>query len=104
MRIAASITTVLTSLLQMCQPEEIGGGTGSIQVHNEDGAQAEVLISDNSECMLGTQSSVESNTTRVFDVGEASWLCTGGRGIPVEDGGSYVIEGGAARPETHEQP
>ncbi len=74
---------VLLLLLFGCSAQEIGTGS--------------VVVSDSPECLLGLHATLQDNTTRTFDVADPAWFCLqrGGAGMRVQDGGSYVVRGGA---------
>ena len=99
MRLALAAFALLS--FTACEMEEIGTGSGSITVKNADEGTVDVLIADSKDCFAGLRGSVNSSTTRMFSVGEESYLCVNETrpGFPVKDGGAYVIEGGALRPE-----
>lgn len=87
--------------LSGCETEEIGMGSGSITVINDDSAEVRLLITDNAQCVVGLHSSVNSGTRRLFDIGEKSFVCVEENppGVPVENGKTYHIDGGKLRAE-----
>jgi len=88
----------VVAFAQLCEPVEgIGMGSGSITVHNNDNDTHEVVISDDPSCTVGYRSELHGDTTRMYDVAETgSYMCIAGRGgMKVENGGSYVVRGGA---------
>ncbi|HJN77033.1 MAG TPA: hypothetical protein QGF58_24125 [Myxococcota bacterium] len=96
-----SLLVIAALSLTACEMEEIGTGSGSINVRNADDGTVDVLIADSKDCFAGLRGSVNSKSTRMFSVGEQSYLCVNETkpAFPVNSGGSYVIEGGALRPE-----
>ncbi len=97
--IAATLFVLTISLA--CAVEEIGMGSGSVDIHNSESAAVTLLISDSPECGLGMHSSLESGSTRDFSVGDDTYVCIGENppGIHVEDGGRYEIRGGTLVPD-----
>ncbi len=97
--LAATLLVVTISLA--CAVEEIGMGSGSVDIHNSDSAAVTLLISDSPDCGLGMHSSLESGSTRDFSVGDDTYVCIGETppGIRVEDGGKYEISGGTLVPD-----
>lgn len=95
---AFAIFALIPSINECLAIEEIGVGDGLITVENNDGEAVDVLITDNDTCTVGLNSTVQSNTTRSFDIAEGAYLCIGERAHPVKDGEKYVIEGGALAP------
>lgn len=93
---------VLVTLSLACGVEEIGVGSGSIDIHNDDATAVDLLISDSPDCGLGMHSSLESGSTRDFPVGDNSYVCVGETppGIRVENGGRYTLRGGTLVPTT----
>jgi hypothetical protein len=94
-------TTIVLTISLACAVEEIGIGSGSVDIHNSDSAAVELLISDSPECGLGMHSSLESGSTRDFSVGDNTYVCVGEHppGVQVEDGGRYEIRGGTLVPD-----
>lgn len=99
MRLSLAVIALLS--FTACEMEEIGTGSGSINVRNADDGTTAVLIADTKDCFAGLRGSVNSKSTRMFDVGDDSYLCVNETkpGYPVKNGGSYVISGGALSPE-----
>jgi len=84
-----------------CKVEEIGGGDGTIYVRNDGDDEVEVMIADTEDCFAGLRSSVNTSTTRMFSVGESSYLCIDEKppGHKVEDGKRYVLADGVLSEE-----
>lgn len=100
MRILALVVPV-AFLAQLCQVEEFGLGNGSITVHNDDGTTHEIMVSDSATCFAGMRTELHGNTTRQFDIDEnGAFFCVGeSGGVAVQNGGSYVVRGGAIGPK-----
>ncbi len=88
-------------LSDLCATEEIGLGSGTITVHNDDDVNHEIMVSDSATCFAGMRTELGPNTTRAFSIDEAgAFFCIGeGGGAQVQDGRRYVIRGGALAPE-----
>ena len=99
--LAVPLAALVLAISLACAVEEIGVGSGSVDIHNAGSAAVELLISDSPECGLGMHSSLESGSTRDFSVGDDTYVCIGENppGIRVEDGGKYEIRGGTLVPD-----
>ena len=99
-RLAILSAVALAAITLACGVEDIGVGSGSIDIHNDDAVAVELLISDSPDCGLGMHSSLESGSTRDFPVGDDSYVCIGETppGIRVQDGGQYTIRDGTLVP------
>lgn len=75
----------------------IGMGSGLITVHNGDNQTHEITVSDTPQCTIGMKGELHGDTTRTYDIDEnGAYFCVGeGGGVKVENGGSYIIRGGA---------
>ena len=97
--VLAAIPAILFG--QFCAVDEIGIGSGSIVVHNDDASTHEIVVSDNAKCVVGLHTEMRPNSTRDFpiDEGGAFFCVDGGGGVAVKNGGRYVVRGGAVSPE-----
>lgn len=94
------VLAVLPAILfaELCAVDPgIGMGSGMITVHNGDDNTHEIVVSDNALCNIGLKGELHGDTTRTYDIDEkGAYFCVGGGGgVKVENGGSYIIRGGA---------
>ena len=90
---------VLTALVALVALTAFSAAAfASVTITNKDSQKYELRIATSDSCFSGTDTSIGGNTTSTFTSG---WLCLNKEkpGYKIEDGKTYLIEGGKVKPK-----